>query len=1855
MTTPHSKRYRLTPPSSVYPYTGKPPADPYIPEPSTLSGFASVYPDFEPWTHRRHEDEVAVRNLLKGCVERQIVAKELQLARGWAHRTLKLGSALLLLLSLMHTTLAKRAHMGRVTAKSSFKPPPRVTLTEQKKEIWLRNLANGSVSLRKLSRTIPHGIRNKTLLDQLVAKNVPVDRAIWLIKCIGLNELRLLRRKGEETDGEIAWISEWTRQLIHYIELTLFGPLDSEGVTFEASTRFRILYLKELVRALFMENLVNKRLFLFALVGKLMSKSEEQDRTIPIHRECAQLYILITIFMRELLGFILKNYLLETNLEDEDDGQLFYTTLLRKYIVILVLKYDHIFRRLTADTVVSRPRNEQKNTLSVPEASAGTPLSAHARPGITPISLSGRTPNSGVFATSPYGLTSLGSPVPERPKNGESDSQLVSAVKRVQKTLLVTIKVHLINLFVISLGELFVLPNKNWTSVKHIIEKYNLLNGAPGAPSLTVAPIGSPEDFAASPEKKDTPGSDEEVREERKLEPILGTEDIIKHGISFDVSNDNFVVKNSSRILLKREYDAVSSRNTALFFNMASSFRELQAYERGEAGFKRNEGSSKKIGTFKDVLDELLCLGSKMADFLRNIFEYEFLYVTEKRNEKLAGFGGLSRNVLITSKTSNSLVNIPKKRLASMKGKKLAFGELEIVLTTNEHVRHIDALLNFVFSDFRPLATYFCSEETKAGPPEIVKTRLRVFLACCMLEQGPGRALVAAYIIRCLIAKFKTELYEFASEDASEEDSPGFFEARGVSKKQAVGRFKTFLQSEILDFLFTIGDIDDLIDSEFESVLNETLGSDELWRSDLSDLTRQFILKVLAQEDASENSEVVKKNTNEETETQKDDPASTSSNGISSPQNQKTLDKKKGSSKHTDNVPLKYLNVPSLIEFLGLLIEGKLLALATYIRRLISSGILYIQSLERHALSALHYLILANVGVRVTSSGSIGSVSTQMGFLMRNLKTCILENKTGAPFSAFGTEAGNIMARDLISRLELNKPEMPIEDLALAKQLLKSHVVDSILTSKQVDAPALPSLAFTLRSYVSAWLFREIQTKLREKSGRIGVKTLSTFLTVFSELGHHEHFFAIARALLAANIREDFLMSSPLKISLGYAELHLIISVIWAYRGCINHLPDPMDADVQFENVFSLVLTSVDFDSSTRQPGYMRALDLIKLLVNNYLKLNDLANTFFRGEALDPDLQRLLNGYDFIKYWRFFLSSLEKYEGSEEDVTLNNVKNQLAYLTTEPNMYLIRGEEYVPPLFQETIQPLIGSVDAKDLTDIEQMPTLMDLFLREKRYLALRLLKKIDPYGFDSLLVNYVQNSLPEQHEEALNQLQLFIQCDLLDYRTLLAALVTEADSKPSHLSKGKLTVETGEVSVFPQDLALYLCKFKHKEPALLLFYDILWSSGDEITKVRQAWFETQHAVDSVCATLFMAQNSRFLEEKRPAMSRILAEKLAVIVKMHSDILMECLEKFPQCGPSLVSLFSGMLHPSGLCINRTSDILQLVAFADCENLSICKALVAAALSQADEETMKRTLKCILFSSFAHNLTGRRSASVFIIGELFAFVSRDKRLVLLKESEMLLLQSESFPSIPLLDNAFIPEKKRKYNNFVPYVALLTEKISHGLILEGVPIFIEALTALFSDFLEKVLKVIEDTEGKRTAAEERAISRSVYLLVCILLAHKMPIIYLLGKKSSILGQAFLPSLIQLLKSPLVERHQQIRNRLHDFLYSIRSGLKELARKNGGGKVSISFPKFNHEGQTKKLQQRLLVYLEDDQDLAQVDERPFPEFVLEEEKSGKVHELALRPFDILEDANPVVSLNDTSVNLRWFGARIDRENPA
>ncbi|WPH01430.1 Hypothetical protein R9X50_00427600 [Acrodontium crateriforme] len=253
--------------------------------------------DFSPWLGN-HPEDVLTETVIKGGYTGTgpgTSQSESSSAKAtiWPNLSQKNNMGLQTLSYLFAQVMEKRQTLGKCTAASTFKPPPRVTVTDTKREAWLRDLANPDIPLRKQSRTIPHGIRGKVLMEQCLSKDIPLSRAVWLAKCVGANELRACKRKGVSgtaaASGESKWVCEWTMSVEQFVE----GVINTCG---EPDWQMRMNYAIKLATSFYVEKLLDADHYLDWIVSSL---AEANANRLPIWIVLAQIYWKdIAVFVR---------------------------------------------------------------------------------------------------------------------------------------------------------------------------------------------------------------------------------------------------------------------------------------------------------------------------------------------------------------------------------------------------------------------------------------------------------------------------------------------------------------------------------------------------------------------------------------------------------------------------------------------------------------------------------------------------------------------------------------------------------------------------------------------------------------------------------------------------------------------------------------------------------------------------------------------------------------------------------------------------------------------------------------------------------------------------------------------------------------------------------------------------------------------------------------------------------------------------------------------------------------------------------------------------------------------------------------------------------------------------------------------------------------------------------------------------------------------------------------------------------------------------------------------------------------------------------------------------------------------
>ncbi|KAI6802374.1 hypothetical protein KC360_g846 [Hortaea werneckii] len=258
-----------------------PPIATRLPPPKTAA-------DFAPWTGNHPEDQLNEAIIKSGYSDKGAGTGQSESNSAkpaiWQNLSSKNNMGLQTLSYLFTQVMEKRQALGKCTAPSTFKPPPRVTVTDTKREAWLRDLANPEIPLRKQSRTIPHGIRGKLLMEQCLSKAIPMQRAVWLAKCVGANELRAFKRRGVSgaaaATGEMKWIREWTAHVEQFLEgvVAMCGQQDWQT---------KINYAVKLSATFYSEKLLDTEHFLEWVASSFIEASID---TLPVWVIMAQIF-----------------------------------------------------------------------------------------------------------------------------------------------------------------------------------------------------------------------------------------------------------------------------------------------------------------------------------------------------------------------------------------------------------------------------------------------------------------------------------------------------------------------------------------------------------------------------------------------------------------------------------------------------------------------------------------------------------------------------------------------------------------------------------------------------------------------------------------------------------------------------------------------------------------------------------------------------------------------------------------------------------------------------------------------------------------------------------------------------------------------------------------------------------------------------------------------------------------------------------------------------------------------------------------------------------------------------------------------------------------------------------------------------------------------------------------------------------------------------------------------------------------------------------------------------------------------------------------------------------------------------
>lgn len=205
-------------------------------------------PDLFTTKPNQPEDDMSQLAVRKGFTARNYVRNEALSAHDSIYSRLNSPAILRSLSSWMDEVAQRRHELDRAhVAASQYKPPSRVTLNDAKLANYVKDLADPTVPLARLSRNVPHGFRGEKLFEMLWAggalpatipaassssttaaaaaaaaatrRSVEISRAVWFIRALGAAELSSLRNKSaativpEITSNLCTWMAKQVAEL----------------------------------------------------------------------------------------------------------------------------------------------------------------------------------------------------------------------------------------------------------------------------------------------------------------------------------------------------------------------------------------------------------------------------------------------------------------------------------------------------------------------------------------------------------------------------------------------------------------------------------------------------------------------------------------------------------------------------------------------------------------------------------------------------------------------------------------------------------------------------------------------------------------------------------------------------------------------------------------------------------------------------------------------------------------------------------------------------------------------------------------------------------------------------------------------------------------------------------------------------------------------------------------------------------------------------------------------------------------------------------------------------------------------------------------------------------------------------------------------------------------------------------------------------------------------------------------------------------------------------------------------------------------------------------------------------------
>jgi hypothetical protein len=252
--------------------------------------------------------------------------------------------------------------------------------------------------------------------------------------------------------------------------------------------------------------------------------------------------------------------------------------------------------------------------------------------------------------------------------------------------------------------------------------------------------------------------------------------------------------------------------------------------------------------------------------------------------------------------------------------------------------------------------------------------------------------------------------------------------------------------------------------------------------------------------------------------------------------------------------------------------------------------------------------------------------------------------------------------------------------------------------------------------------------------------------------------------------------------------------------------------------------------------------------------------------------------------------------------------------------------------------------------------------------------------------------------------------------------------------------------------------------------------------------------------------------------------------------------------------------------------------------------------------------------------------------LFELLEAKSKIRLIHYLEYLFLNSKSFPSVMIndekIDLKITSDILTSLSRTVPNLGLTDE-----------------LVFSLDVCLESLLKIVSQSQ-EMTDFLHAAIS----LFLKIIIIHKSFIVGIIIERNSI-KESFLNNIVNLLNTKIVSANLQLKNLLYDLIISIKSSVNDVNQNQPNAKIKLPISMLDLPAVSS--QRSTLSHCSvNSQNLH--DFNVVNNFVLYQKSSSTYCDFTIKPFDMLEDSNPMENINDTAISLQLFDASLERKNP-